>query len=499
METLKSIENALSLVDAKKESLKKAFEELQSHSSMLASFNLNWDDLDSYLTSVQSELLSKFDTLKALESSSQMQKSGIGKQKESPSSESVPARPELKSMCEKMDGSGLCKYVMERPKERTVIRVELADAFKHAPDPGLLVLDAMEGFWDGQAVSSRTKAACVVLLEELMRAGVEIRSEVKERAAAAAKEWKGKMEAVQGGDGGDGGEEGREEGGLERLGYLHLLATYKLFDDVAYDVNVLIDYVVLGGRYRQTVDLCRILGLESKVSDIVQKLISKDKQLLALKFIFEFGLTNEFPPVPLLKDYVMYSKRIAQKIRKSGKNSRQSVNEAAMKEISSLKSVIKCIEDHNLESQYPKAELVTRVEKLEKEKADRKRPAAAPVPKPQQPVKQQQQNANKRMRAAAFKRKLPPAANSVVPQSQTYGMAGPLVTAAPQYVGPSSDLYRFSGGPMGFHGNMNPSAASNPYPPETHAQPLVYYDNRPMGSYGGYDVASQYHPAYYPQ
>ncbi|KAI3456841.1 hypothetical protein Pfo_013504 [Paulownia fortunei] len=517
--TVKSIEKALNNVDTKKDNLKKAFEELQSCSSLLSSFNFTWTDLDSYFTSVQSELLQKYSTLQALESS-QTHKPKPEKRKDSFLSEPVPARPELKSLCENMNGLGLRKYVIERPKERTAIRVELADAFKHASDPGSMVLDALEGFWDGKLESgSRLRTACVVLLEELMRAGVVIGAEVRERAMTVAVEWKEKMAAVHSGNGGDGDEEGKEEGGLERLGYLQLLATYKLLNDGGYDVNVLIDYVVLSARYRQAVDLCRILGLESKISDVIQRLISMGKQLLALKFIFEFELTDEFPPVPLLKAYVMDSKRIAQKVRKSGKSSRQSLNDAAMKEISALKSVIKCIEDHGLESQYPKDELVTHIETLEKEKADRKRPATVPVPKPQQQVRQPKQNGSKRMKAAAgpsaFKRKLP--ANSVVPPSQpssvkragllpdhaapylsspagAYGMAGSLVAAAP-YVGSSADLYGLSGAPLGFSGNLNPSV-SNPYTSDTHAQP-GYYDR--AISYGGYDVPSQYHPVYYPQ
>lgn len=267
--TVKSIEQALSLFDAKKESLKKAFEQLQSCSSTLSSFNFTWTDLDSYFSSVQSEILHKFSALQALKSS-QTHKPKPEKRKDSLFSEPVPARPELKSLCENMDALGLRKYVIERPKERTAIRVELADAFKHAPDPGSMVLDALEGFWDGNlGAGSRLRTACVVLLEELMRAEVEIGAEVRERAKAVAVEWKAKMAVINSGNGGDGDEEGKEEEwgwGLERLGYLQILASYKLLNDGGYDVNELIDYVVLSARYRQTVDLCRILGLESKIS-----------------------------------------------------------------------------------------------------------------------------------------------------------------------------------------------------------------------------------------
>ncbi|KAK6149382.1 hypothetical protein DH2020_016907 [Rehmannia glutinosa] len=518
--TVKSIEKALNLVDTKRGNLKKAFEELQLRSSMLSSFNFTWNDLDSYFTSLQSELLHKFSTLQALEFS-QNRKPKPEKRKDSFSSEPVPARPELKSLCENMDALGLRKYVIERPKERAAIRAELADALKHAPDPGSMVLDALEGFWDEKLGSwSRLRTACVVLLEELMRSGVEIGPEVRQRAMALAVDWKVKMAAVHCGDGGDGDDEGKEEdGGLGRLGYLQLLATYKLLDEGGYDVNELIDYVVSSARYRQAVDLCRIIGLESKISDVIQRLISKGKQLLALKFVFEFELTDDFPPVPLLKAYVMDSKKIAQKARKNGKNSRQSLNDAAMKEISALKSVIKCIEDQGLGSQYSKDELVKRIEKLEKEKADRKRPPAAPAPKPTRQVKQPKQNGSKRMKSAAspsaFKRKHPP--NSVGPPTQpssvnragllpdhavqyhnspagAYGMAGSLVAATP-YGAPSTDPYALSGAPLGYSGNLNPSASA-PYPSDIHAQP-GYYD-RAVG-YGGYDVQSQYHPLYYPQ
>ncbi|KAL3851150.1 hypothetical protein ACJIZ3_013032 [Penstemon smallii] len=510
--SVKSIERALELIDSKKENLKKAFEQLQSRSSTLSSFSITWPDLDSYFTSLQSELLHNFSTL-------QTHKPKPEKQKDSLFSESVPARPELKSLCEKMDGLGLRKYVIDRPRERTEIRVELADALKHAPDPGSIVLDALEGFWDDKLGSvSRLRTVCVVLLEELMRAGVEIGVEVRERARVVALEWKGKM--AESNVVGDGDEEGKEEKrGLERLGYLQLLASYKLFSDGGgFDVNELIDHVVSSARYRQNVDLCRILGLESRIPDVIQRLIIKGRQLLALKFIFEFELTDEFPPVPLLKDYVMDTKKIAQKVRKGGKSSRQSLNDAAMKEISALKSVIKCIKDHGLESQYSKDELVKRIEKLEKEKADRKRPSsAAPLPKPQQQqqqMKQPKQNGIKRMKTGAAGpsavRRRPP---HPVPSSSVNNREGLLPNyAPPQYVGSPAGPYGMASAPsygmqraalVGFPGNLNP-ATSNPYPSETHAQPqpqppAAYYDRPvPVGGYAGYEMPPQYHPVYYP-
>lgn len=265
--TVKSIERALSLVDEKKQSLKKAFEEMESRASSLSSLNFAWTDLDSYFSGAQSELLHKLSTLQALEAS-KTRKPTPAKRKNPFSSEPVPARPQLKSLCEKMDAFGLRKYVIDRPKERTTIRAELADAFKHAPDAGSMVLDALEGFWDEKLGSRfRLRTACVVLLEELVRAGVEIGAEVRERANVVAAEWKAKMAELNNGIGGEGDEEGKEEdSGLESLGYLQLLASYKLLSDGGFDSNELVDHVVLSARYRQTVDLCRVLTLESTIS-----------------------------------------------------------------------------------------------------------------------------------------------------------------------------------------------------------------------------------------
>ncbi|GER32859.1 WRKY DNA-binding protein 2 [Striga asiatica] len=504
LKSVKSIENALNLVETKKENLKKAFEELQSHASMLSSFNLTWPDIDSYFTSLQSELLQKFSTLQAPESS-QTRKPKPARRKVPFSPELDPARPELRSLCENMDALGLCRYIIERPKERAAIRVELVDALKHAPDPASLILNALEGFLDKKDGSwSRLRATCTVLLEEMLRAGLEIPPEVRARAKAVAAEWKAKMGAVNSAvNGGDGDEEEKEEdGGLGRLGYLQLLATYKLLDDDGYDKDELIDYVVSSAKYRQALDLCRIIGLESKISDVILRLISKGKQFLALKFIFEFERTDEFPPVPLLKAHVMESKRIAQKVRNNGKNSRQSLNDAAMKEITALKAVLRCIEEHGLESQYPKDELTTHIDKLEKEKADRKRtaafaPAAVP-PKPQQKAKQPKQNGNKRIKAAPgpspFIRKF----NSAGAQSHIlsinrpgllldhappyvsapagpYGLVGPVLAADP-YGASSANLYGLSGPPVAFSGNSSATIPGG-YSSEAHSQP-GYYDNR---------------------
>lgn len=60
-------------------------------------------------------------------------------------------------------------------------------------------------------------------------------------------------------------------------------------------------------------------------ADLINKLLSQGKQLLAVKFVFEFQLTDKFPPVPLLKEYLKVSKKLAKKVCREGKNSLKSL------------------------------------------------------------------------------------------------------------------------------------------------------------------------------
>lgn len=208
-------------------------------------------------------------------------------------------------------------------------------------------------------------------------------------------------------------------------------------------------------------------------------------------------------------------------------------NEATAKETSALKSVIKIIEEHKLESEYPKESLEKRIAVLEKQKADRKRPPTATVakiPQPQyQPTKQQQgkdkqkqQSGNKRPRVDAPLGPTPfpknfRGANTAVPSYQPshfqstglladgrtpykstsaspYGISG-LVPSANPYAGSSAGIYGLEGNLTSVAGNPT-LAGSHLYMAEPYGQ-SAYYDR--STSYGGYDLGPEYHTAYYPQ
>lgn len=333
MATLETIAAAIKEIDTKKENLKKAYDDLQTHSCLLSSFSINWSDLDAHFTHIKNSLSHRFRLLESLEASlpqptnswlervgsvpvrreldvlSQsaprvaqeplaspnqpnlsiqshfvpVQDPSLSKQpsmdrvdelqpQADPSSSmnplvqdrvvSVEARPELRALCEKMDGRGLRKYINEHPKDRESIRLELPGAILASPDPGLMVLDAMEGFCGTNNCSKtdRDPELCgirrsgVLLLEVLLGINVNIGTEVRERAKGLAFEWKKNLRLD-------------EESSLEALGFLHLVAAYGL--GCEFEKNDLVEYFVIVAKYRQSTPLCKAIGLGDKVQGMM--------------------------------------------------------------------------------------------------------------------------------------------------------------------------------------------------------------------------------------
>ncbi|XWS09712.1 hypothetical protein CRYUN_Cryun39dG0012700 [Craigia yunnanensis] len=582
-ENLTTIESAIKLIDVKKEELKKAFDDLQANSLHLSSFSISWSDLDSHFTAIQNSVTQRFRLLESYESAHQpvdaipvseltrcsthplSSKQGDhpkplaiqdrvdsaiepvvnqplnGEQPSSSNSvglqfdgsapasgpiEEVVIRSELKGFCERMDGKGLRKYLNDHVKEREAILMEFPDVLKSAPNPGAMVLDAMEGFYAENSQSKGDKDPklfglrknCVVLLEQLMETGVSFSDEVRERAKKLAFEWKCKVRLSK-------------DNSLEPLAFLHLLVTYSL--GAVVDKEELVGYFFIIARYRQATMLSRSIGLGEKVHDLILKLLDSRKQLLAVRFVFEFGLEEKFPPVLLLEDYMKETKEHAKQVCKDGKNSLKSQNESTAKEIGALKAVIKVIEEYKLETEYSQECLQKRIEQLEKQQADRKHPATAHAAKPQQlqashqASQQASQQAKKKKKQAQGKQQqsgnkhpkttasvvrmaaslgvagsssaVPPFQQSHLPpggllsdrsaaflssQSGPYGLAGSTPAVNP-YIGSLAALYGLAGAPMGFSVNPNPAASH-----------LCSYDRLP--TYGAYGLPPQYHPSYHP-
>ncbi|BAS86825.1 Os03g0794900, partial [Oryza sativa Japonica Group] len=120
-----------------------------------------------------------------------------------------------------------------------------------------------------------------------------------------------------------------------------------------------------------------LLSLSLQIYDIIEELITKGQQLDAVNFAYEAGLQEKFPPAPLLKAYLEDSKKIPSNSDNLSTSTGQSGSNANKKEQSALRAVIKCVEDHKLEAEFPLEDLRERLEELEKAKTEKKKAASS--------------------------------------------------------------------------------------------------------------------------
>ncbi|MBA0654068.1 hypothetical protein Goklo_021144, partial [Gossypium klotzschianum] len=246
--------------------------------------------------------------------------------------------------CVSMDGKDLQMFLNGRWKEHGSIGNEIAMALKLSGDPAKLVLDAMEGFYpphlskgDRDFEGDVARRSCILLLEQLMKLSPEIKPNVRKEAVKLAFDWITKLRV----------ESGHE---LEVLGFLWLLASFQLGD--AFDTDELVNFLVFVAQHIQTPELFKVLGLGDKITGFIRTLVEKKQHMEAIRFIYAFEQVNEFPPVPVLKDFINHSKVEAKRIFRKGKKTPEARNEANTKRIADARAVVQCIEDHKLEYEY---------------------------------------------------------------------------------------------------------------------------------------------------
>ncbi|KAL2322769.1 hypothetical protein Fmac_027148 [Flemingia macrophylla] len=539
MATLKTISEALNLVDSKKENLKKAFDDLQS---LLSPLPLAWPDLDSHFTSLHHSLTHRFHLLQSQSQSQtltlisdpppQTPKDATfspNPTDPSPNPDSSPPgaspqngapslRRELIHLCKKMDGVELRNYVNDHFHDRDRVQAELPGALGHAPDAGTVVLGALEGFHGEECGAlkeselRKMRRTCIVLMKQFRASGVSVSDEASARARGLALKWKERLV-------------GDDAVAFGALGFLHLVCAFGL----VFSLDELVDISVMAPATEEYLELCRAVGLTERVPDIVQKLVDNDKHIPAVKYILEFNLADKIPPVPILKACVDFSKKLATRLSREGKP----MIECTAREISTLKSVIKIIENHKLESEYPRASLEQRIEQLKKQKSNKIHAAltsAAKLPPHKQQQQQQLQRKKQKQQQTVVRLPRPsapigPAAvlkninnvNSTMHHYQhslphpsglfpehlnpymsspamPYGRVAPTPNVPP-YSGPSSGPYGHDGAPTGPSGNPGLVGAY-----QSSSEPRVptgYYDR--ASTYGGIDPQHYLQASYYPQ
>lgn len=233
--------------------LENRLQDIRAYSSSLASFTLQWKELEELFESIQSSVDDCFNDPGLRQ-----------KQITKASSSSVPSQPlpSLKYLCLNMDGMGLRWFLTKIRNERRQFSIgdEVSAALSSAPDPAMLVLDAVDGFYrhksrpkgkDKRFQLVDIRRTCILLLEQLMRIYARIGPSVTEKAKNLAVQWKRRISFDN-------------DKSLCVLGLLFLLAAYELRD--VFQVNELFDLFDMVALHHQASELYTRLGLTEKVS-----------------------------------------------------------------------------------------------------------------------------------------------------------------------------------------------------------------------------------------
>ncbi|KAM1086946.1 hypothetical protein ACFX2H_012473 [Malus domestica] len=510
------------------ESTPPSFDEFQRQTSLMTSCTLLWKELSDHFSSLEQNLLKKSEAIKlkiqtlehetkaSLDELEQREVSirdifevalgKVEKSKEAALKVLKRARSDdeygevddgegllmnLKSLCLKMDSGGFWRFVTARKKELEALRSQMPLALGDCVDPAKFVLEAIsEVFPVDKRVERSDRGndlgwACVLLLESLIpvmmdpkigRKRLLVTRSVKQRATEISETWKASLE---------------ERGGIENVKtpdvhtFLQHLVTFGIVKEE--DVELYRKLVVSSAWRKQMPKLAVSLGLAKQMPDMIEELISRGQQLDAVHFTYEVGLVHKFPPVPLLKAFLKDAKKAAASILEDPNNAGRAANLAGRKELSAVRAVIKCIEDYNLEAEFPPEDLKKRLEQLEKVKPEKKRPVVVP--------------ANKRVRANNGG-PMPPAKAGRLTNAYVSSFPTP-----PTFVrSPSHGQY-----PAGFspyhspptmYGSRSPptpyaySPEAAPPPPHAGSYPGPPMNYPAYGAYGN-GMVPAYQPAYY--
>ncbi|RAL43381.1 hypothetical protein DM860_012522 [Cuscuta australis] len=289
--------------------------------------------------------------------------------------------PELVRLCREMDSDGLHKFISDNRKNLASVRDEIPNALMAAADPAYLVLDSLKGFYNSSMSNLDAKKdagllgvrrTCIMLMECLSMLSSPIPEGIKERAKAKAKEWKPKLDELD--------VDAIHGNSLEAHAFLQLVATFCINTD--FEPEDLVKLVPMVSRRRQIADLCCSLELSDKMPGVINVLVNNGRHIDAINLAYAFEVTEQFPPISLLKSYLNEASKASPSKCGNASRSQNDINE---KELNALKSVIKCIEDHKLEHQYPLGPLQKRLLHLEKAKAVAKRGTEVAKPQPKRP------------------------------------------------------------------------------------------------------------------
>nr|XP_043621436.1 FRIGIDA-like protein 1 [Erigeron canadensis] len=328
--------SAINEIDGKKQKLRESLKHLllvlQSNSSDSVARNLKWEDLDSYLKKLESSLQTKYNLLL---------------RHQSPVEE---RSTELKRLCENSDGLGLKQFVVtitsseseSAPADPLSILVEAFTRYAPHTAPAM-VLDSIS------LDQFHPSSPLVIMLQALIRF---MQNQPPEPADIESLKDKAMQVALQ-----------LRTCSSSSLGFLLLVKAYGLIH--RFDNHLVIDsFIILAQTLpSHAIHLCPQLLTPNHINDLIQKLIDKGMHITAVNFSLQLHTTDRFPPVRLLEERKLMSTTAIEEAL----HDVEACNEVMLREIGTLKAIIKCVDENHLHTEYPKDSVVELVNKLENE------------------------------------------------------------------------------------------------------------------------------------
>ncbi|XP_019169864.1 PREDICTED: protein FRIGIDA isoform X2 [Ipomoea nil] len=280
---------------------------------------------------------------------------------------------ELEHLCRTMNSRGLRKYMVSQLSEISKLREEVPKALKLAPNPGRLALDCSgrfflqgsKAFADKKSPMIPAREASVLILECFLLMeidqGIGIENAVKEEAEQAAVAWRKRL-ITEGGLG--------KASKMDSRGLLLLIGCFGI--PALFRYEDFRDLLRTSNAKEIKTALRKSSLLMTKIPEVIDWMVKSKMEVDAVDIAYTCGIEDQINPQKLLISFLRESKESSNKRKKAALGSPAAVNESNKKRLSGLKSVVKCLESHNVDPAklLPGWQISEMITSLEKEIAE---------------------------------------------------------------------------------------------------------------------------------
>ncbi|XP_028770933.1 inactive protein FRIGIDA [Neltuma alba] len=280
------------------------------------------------------------------------------------------------SLCRTMCSRGLRKYIVSNLSQPEKLREQVPVALKSAPKPLKLVFECIGRFFlqgsraynkDSPMIPARQ--ASVLVLEYYLLSGCtdnekDIDPSLKEEASLSASAWKKRL-IVEGGV--------SKACEIDARGLILFVGCFGI--PAGFRHEEIRDLIRLSNPREIMHALRQSRGLLKKVSDITDGLLKKGMVVEAIDLAYIFGYEEKLSPQTNLTSYLQKSEDSWKKTKQETRGSATALKQADEKYLATLRSVVNCLEGHQIDHAefLPGSKLKEKISKLEKDIDDANR------------------------------------------------------------------------------------------------------------------------------